>query len=266
MTTLTGYIDGIGLLGPGLTDWPAARAILAGEAQYQYAKTPLPAPAALPPAERRRCGPIVKLALAIGYEAAGAAGLDVSTLPTVFSSSGGDGGNCHEICQMLASDDRQISPTRFHNSVHNAAAGYWSIASRAMAPSSVLCAHDASFGAGLLEALAQVAVDGTTTLLIAADTTYPEPLRKTRPIPDEFGIALALSPKFSSGSLAQITVKQVPSEPDHLADAALEHLRQAIPAARGLPLLQAIARREKVKLVLDYLDGTRLSVEVAPCA
>jgi len=266
MTTLTAYIDGIGVLGPGFADWPAARAILAGEAPYQYAKTPLPAPAALPPAERRRCGPIVKLALAIGVEAAGAAQLDVAALPTVFSSSGGDGGNCHEICQMLASDDRQISPTRFHNSVHNAAAGYWSIASRAMAPSSVLCAHDASFCAGLLEALSQVAVDRVTTLLIAADTTYPEPLRKTRPIPDEFGIALALSPAAGAGSLARISVKQVPSEPDRLADAALEQLRQAIPAARGLPLLQAIARREHMTLVLDYLDGTRLSVEVAPCA
>ncbi|HZW12975.1 MAG TPA: beta-ketoacyl synthase chain length factor [Noviherbaspirillum sp.] len=266
MTTLTGYIDGIGLLGPGLADWPAARAVLAGEAPYQYATTQLPAPAALPPAERRRCGPIVKLSLAIGYEAAGAAGLDVSTLPTVFSASGGDGGNCHEICQMLASDDRQISPTRFHNSVHNAAAGYWSIAARAMAPSSVLCAYDASFGAGLLEALAQVTVDNTTTLLIAADTTYPEPLRKTRPIPDEFGIALALSPAASGRTLARIRVSKVEAEPDQLPNPALEQLRQSVPAARGLPLLRAVARRESARLVLDYLDATRLAVEVTPCA
>lgn len=266
MTTLTGYIDGIGLLGPGFAGWPAARAVLSGEAAYQYAKTLLPAPAALPPAERRRCGPIVKLSLAVGYEAAGAAGLDVSVLPTVFSASGGDGGNCHEICEMLASDDRQISPTRFHNSVHNAAAGYWSIAARAMAPSSVLCAHDASFGAGLLEALAQVVADNTTTLLIAADTTYPEPLRKTRPIPDEFGVGLVIAPQAGPGSLARISVSQTSADADRLADASLEQLRQAIPAARSLPLLRAIATREAATLVLDYLDGSRLSVEVAPCA
>lgn len=265
MTTLTGYIDGIGLLGPGFANWPAARAILAGQAAYQHAATQLPAPASLPPAERRRCGPIVKLSLAVGHEAAGAAVLDVSTLPTVFSASGGDGGNCHAICEMLASDDRQISPTRFHNSVHNAAAGYWSIATGAMVPASVLCAHDASFGAGLLEALAQVVADNATTLLIACDTTYPEPLRKTRPIPDDFGVGLALSPHAGANSLARISVSLTSDAADRMPDAALEQLRQSIPAARSLPLLHAIANRTPAKLVLDYLDDTRLAVEVTPC-
>lgn len=265
MTTLTGYIDGIGLLGPGFADWPAARAALAGQAAYQHAATQLPAPASLPPAERRRCGPIVKLSLAVGHEAAGAAGLDVSTLPTVFSASGGDGGNCHTICEMLASDDRQISPTRFHNSVHNAAAGYWSIATGAMAPASVLCAYDASFGAGLLEALAQVVVDDAATLLIACDTTYPEPLRKTRPIPDDFGIGMALAAQQSETSLARISVSLTSAAADRLSDPVLEQLRQSIPAARSLPLLHAIANRMPAKLVLDYLDDTRLAVEVTPC-
>jgi len=82
-------------------------------------------------------------------------------------------------CKTLASDDRSISPTRFHNSVHNAPAGYWGIASGAMTPATVLCAHDASFGAGLLEALTQLAVDGSLgferggTLLIAYDMPIP---------------------------------------------------------------------------------------------
>lgn len=266
MTTLTGYIDGIGLLGPGFADWPSARAVLAGEAAYQHAPAKLPAPSALPPAERRRCGPIIKLSLAVGYEAAGAAGLDVSSLPTVFSASGGDGDNCHAICEMLASDDRLISPTRFHNSVHNAAAGYWGIATGAMAPSSVLCAYDASFGAGLLEALAQVVVDQTTTLLIACDTTYPAPLRKTRPIPDELGVGLVLAPQAGTASIARIRVTLTSADVDRMDDTALEQLRQAIPAARSLPLLHAIANRTEAKLVLDYLDGMRLAVEVAPCA
>jgi len=96
---------------------------------------------------------------------------------------------------MLASDDRLISPTRFHNSVHNVAAGYWGIATGAMSTSSVLSAFDASFGAGLLEALAQVVVDDTRTVLLACDTAYPEPLYSARPIPDAFGIALVLGAK-----------------------------------------------------------------------
>lgn len=263
--TLTAYIEGIGLLGPGLASWPDSQAVLTGQVTYQPSKTILPPPTLLPAAERRRSGTIVKLTLATGLEAIAAAGLDPATLPSVFSSSGGDGENCHAICEMLASDDRQISPTRFHNSVHNAASGYWSIATGAMASSSVLCAFDACFGAGLLETLTQVVVDDTRSVLLACDTAYPEPLYSARPIPDAFGIALVLSPRRSAQTLAQITVDLTNASADELDNAALENLRNTIPAARGLPLLRAIALGEDRCVVLDYLDNTRLSVAITLC-
>ena len=263
--TLTAYIEGIGLLGPGLTDWPSSLAVLSGQQPYHPHKTILPSSMLLPAAERRRSGAIVKLTLATGLEAIASAGLDAASLPSVFSSSGGDGGNCHAICEMLASDDRQISPTRFHNSVHNTAAGYWSIATGAMATSSVLCALDASFGAGLLEALTQVVVDNTRSVLIACDTAYPEPLYSVRPIPDAFGLSLVLAPQRSTQALAQITVCLTDACADQLDDAALEYLRISIPAARGLPLLRCIALRQDMHVVLDYLDSTRLAVTIALC-
>lgn len=263
--TLTAYIEGIGLLGPGLTDWISAQPILSGQQSCPPDKTILPSPVLLPAAERRRSGAIVKLTLATGLEAIAGAGLDAASLPCVFSASGGDGTNCHAICEMLASSDRQISPTRFHNSVHNTAAGYWSIATGAMTSSSVLCAFDASFGAGLLEALCQVAADDTRTALLACDTPYPEPLHRARQIPDAFGIALVLSPERSDQALAKITVSLTDAAADRLADATLESLRTSIPAARGLPLLRAIAMRQDGRVVLDYLDGTHLAVSVTLC-
>lgn len=265
MTTLTAYIEGIGLLGPGLNGWPGSLAVLAGQQAYLPAPTQLPPPLSLPAAERRRSSSIVKLTLATGLEAVAAARLDASQLPSVFSASGGDGHNCHEICRMLASDDRQISPTRFHNSVHNAAAGYWGIATGAMTASSVLCAFDASFGAGLLEALTQVVVDNTRSLLLAYDTPYPEPLHSVRPIPDAFGIALVLAPRRGVQALAQISVSLSDAAAQQLDNAALEALRVAIPAARSLPLLHPIAQRQAAHVVLDYLDSTRLAVAISPC-
>ena len=263
--TLTAYIEGIGLLGPGLSGWSDSQAMLSGQLPYQAQKTRLPSPELLPAAERRRSGAIVKLTLATGLEAIAAAGLDAATLPTVFSSSGGDGENCHAICQMLASNDRQISPTRFHNSVHNAAAGYWSIATGAMASSSVLCAFDACFGAGLLEALTQVVVDNTRSVLLACDTPYPEPLYSARPIPDSFGIALVLAPQPSAQALAKISLSLTDANADRLDDTGLESLRLAIPAARGLPLLRAIALKQSQRVALDYLGSTRIAVEVTLC-
>ena len=263
---LSAYIEGIGLLGPGLDNWPAGRGILAGAAPYISRLTELPAPASLPPSERRRASRAIKLALAIGHEAIAAAKLDPATLATVFSSSAGDGYNCHEICQALASNDRQISPTRFHNSVHNAPAGYWSIASAAMASSSVICAYDASFGAGLLETLAQVAADNTRCVLIAYDTDYPEPLRATRPVPDALGIALVLAPQRSAQALARVEIGFSDEPPALMPDDSLERLRQSIPAARGLTLLRSLAVGGAARIIVDYLEDLRLSVEVKPCS
>lgn len=262
---LTAYIEGIGLLAPGLTDWSSSRAILSGLQSYQSSKTVIPTPELLPAAERRRASDIVKLTLATSLEAIAAAGLQEENLPSVFSFSNGDGINCHTICEMLASEDRQISPTRFHNSVHNAAAGYWSIATETMATSSVLCAFDASFGAGLLDALTQVVVDNTRCILMASDTPYPEPMFTNRPIPDNCGIALIFAPQVGSKTIAKIKVSITRDEADQFDDITLEALRMAIPAARGLPLLQAIAQQQNCRVVLDYLDNTRLAVEVSSC-
>ncbi len=262
MTRLSAFIESIGLLGPGLPDWTQATEVLAGRAAYAPERTVLPAPTSLPPVERRRTGPVVKLALAVGHEAVATSGRDAATLATVFSSSGGDGQNCHVICETLASDDRKLSPTRFHNSVHNAPAGYWSIATHATAPSNVLCAHDGSFAAGLLESLCQVSVDGAANLLIVYDSDYPEPLRAVRPVPDAFAVALVLAPEPSARTLARIDVVLTDAPATRLAHPELDALRSSNPAARALPLLEALATQRSQSVVLDYLPDTRLQVDV----
>jgi hypothetical protein len=45
----------------------------------------------------------------------------------------------------------------------------------------------------------------------------------------------------------------------------LEKLRTGNPAARSLPLLQAIARCEQTRIALPYLPPRTLGVEVRPC-
>ncbi len=112
----------------------------------------------------------------------------------MFASSGGDGETIHEILATLAGPARELSPTRFHNSVHNVAAGYWSIATGAKTPATSLCAHDGSFAAGLLEAGAQALATNGTVTLIAYDLPYPEPLASVRRIAAPFAVALLLSP------------------------------------------------------------------------
>ncbi len=263
--SLSAYVSGLGILGPGLSNWPEAAAVLAGRAAYAPAPAVLPAPTHLAPAERRRTGRVVKLALAIAIEATAQAGEDPAQLASVFASSGGDGQNCHELCQALALAGREISPTRFANSVHNAAAGYWSIATRAMAESNVLCAFDASFNAGLLEAMSQVVVDGAPVLLVAYDSEYPQPLHAKRPLPDAFGVALVLTPQRRASSSARLDAMLTADAFERMADPALEELRGAIPAARSLPLLRLLARGQAGRAILEYLDVSRVAVQVQPC-
>jgi hypothetical protein len=259
-------LQGLALLGPGLPDWAAARAVLAGEVPYAAAPTAIAAPALLPPNERRRSGLAVRVALAAGAAALAAAGREAPGIPAVFASSAADGDTCHAICEQLAGSERLISPTRFHNSVHNAPSGYWSIATRSQAPSTSVCAFDGSFGAGLLEAAALVRARGEEVLLIGYDAPYPEPLFAKRPVPDSFGLGMLLSPAGAPGASALLRLELAAGAPTTLADPGLEALRRAIPTARALPLLELLARRLSAAAALELQDGLVLQVTVAPCS
>ncbi len=261
------FVEGVGVLGPGLNGWQASRPVLAGEMPYVATPTVLSASDLLPAAERRRTGTPVKIALAVGCEAFANAERDAAMTATVLTSSGGDGDNVHQICETLAVAVLEVSPTRFHNSVHNAAAGYWCIATHSREPSTSLCGHDASFAAGLLEASAQVVVDGKAVALIAYDHAYPEPLHTLRPIGANFGAAFVLTPQATARTFAVLEVALVASvenlrELDH---PALEALRRTVPAARCLPLLSALARGATEKVMLEFVGGNSLQVTVTPC-
>ena len=262
MSTLQINLDGISLFGPGMSGWAQASEVFAGRTALKLAPIQLPPVEALPPAERRRVGMPIKLSMAIGFEAARNAGADPAQLTSVFSSTEGDCDNCHAMLETLASDDRAISPTRFHNSVHNAPSGYWSIATACMEPSTSLCAFDATFVAGLLEATTQALASGKPCLLLAYDTTYPEPLYALRRIPYALGVAMVLNPLKTAATRASLILELTPSIATVMLDPDLEALRTSIPAARSLPLLRLLAMGSSGSVVIEYLDSLNLAVEV----
>jgi lambda repressor-like predicted transcriptional regulator len=203
----------------------------------------------------------------VGLDALARSARPQDTLASVFTSSCGDGQVIHQICEALASPAREVSPTRFHNSVHNAPAGYWSIALRSQAPSTSLCAFDWSFVAGLLEACVYCLTEAEPVLLISYDVPYLEPLHAARPITQPLGAALLLAPQATSASLARLDV-QIEAEARaaaHMQDPALERLRSGNPTGRALPLLRALAGPASATLGLEYLDSSAVSVVVTPC-
>jgi hypothetical protein len=260
------FVESVGLIGPGLASWESGRAALHSAASYAPAETILPRLDLLPAAERRRAGLPVKLALAAGLDALSGSPRPAGSLPTVFTSSGGDGQVLHEICQTLATAERQVSPTRFHNSVHNAPAGYWSIATQSREPSISLCAYDWSFAAGLLEAAAQIVTEQETILLMSFDLPYSEPMHSFRPIHGVLGVALLLARDRSERACAclQVELADRAIPPTHCIDAELERLRAHNPTGRALPLLAALTGGTDAPVTLEYVAQRSLHVKVLP--
>lgn len=252
-------LSGQAVLGPGLEDWAAARDVLQGTAPYVPAPPPDPAPALLPATERRRASASVRWALAVAQQALEDRPADA--VATVFASCGGDGVITHQICEALAAPQAMVSPTRFHNSVHNAPAGYWSIATRSQAASTSLSGFEGSFAIGLLEAAAQAAIERRSVLLIAYDLPYPEPLHALWPVAQPFAAALLLDPPGTRPTAFRLDLK--PGAARRVAwPASIPAELQSNPAAQALPLLAACLRAGPSALELPYDSVSHVAIEV----
>lgn len=249
---MTVYVESVGCCAPGLDGWAQAQPVLRGECAYRHEDLTLPPPQRLPANERRRASLAVRLGFRVAEDALGASARAPSELATVFASSDGDTQIVHRICLALAEPARVLSPTDFHNSVHNAAAGYWSIAGAARLPSASLSAGDASFAAGLLEACALVQVEALDCLLVAFEMRAPEPLLVHARTTETAAFALLLSARRGAATLASLHVELIPREAQTpIVEPGLEALRLGNPAARALPLLVHLARRESAVVVID---------------
>lgn len=252
------YIDGVGIWSHGLADWAQAQAVLRGEQPFAPVVVPVPVPEVLHAAERRRAPTTVRMALHVASAACVAAQADARQLPSVFASSHGDSEISDYMCAELMRPAAALSPTRFHNSVHNAASGYWTIGIGCMRPANAISAGWNSFAAGLMEAMALSADSGDCTLLVAYDIAAPQRLRQICPIEAHFALALVLNPRRSAAALATLS----PEACDIAASMPqfVQGLMRANPAAQGLPLLHALAHRREAGVRVGARTWT-----LAPC-
>lgn len=259
MTTV--HLESVGLIAPGLGSWASARAVLAGKQPHVAGEAVTAQPALLPANERRRAPFSVLVALHAAEEAVNASTIPAAHLPSVFASSDGEMAIMHRLCSALATPARAVSPTDFHNSVHNAAAGYWGIAAHAPASATTIAAFDHSVAAGLREAFALLAGDAPAMLLVAYDVPPPVPLYEKRPIETACAVACVLTRSATSRSFATLSLAAAREE-SMLAAPSLELLRLANPAARALPLLESLALRRSGVIGLRAEDDALLGIDV----
>lgn len=242
MSALRVAIEGLGVWTPQLGNVDALRALLAGT---PMAPPPArPAAATLPANERRRAPESVLLATEVADQAVAMSGRAASELACVFTSSHGDQAITDYMCATLATAPTELSPTKFHNSVHNAPVGYWTIATGCHAASTAVCAHALSFGAGLLEAVSLVLADQRPVLLVCSDIAGSGPLREVTGCGQSFGAAAVLAPVSNASALATLTLR-LSSGRDGTAGALPEPLasvRAGNPAAGALDLLIPLLR------------------------
>lgn len=262
MSNLRVQIDGIGLWTPQATDVDALRRVLAGDALPEA--MPRPAATGLSIHERRRAPESVLVAMEVASQALHMSQHTTDSLACVFASAYGDQATTDYMCHVLAQTPTELSPTRFHNSVHNASAGYWTIATDCHAPSSAICAGQASFGAGLLEAAVQANADERAVLLVCSDTAGTGPLGELTDCLLTFGSAWMLSP-CTDRNMPQLSLTTVADSPRHMPlPAACETWMQINPSAASLPLLAVLAKGsgECVLAASDRL-GLHVRMEVA---
>ena len=202
-------VEAVGVLAPGLPDWETSKAVLATQRAYVRAALDLPQPICLAPAERRRSSPTVRLAIAVAEQALRQTSLAPQAMAMVFSSYEAAGVITHQLCEVLAGS-REVSPTLFHNSVHNAPSGYYSIAMNARRAASSVCHGEWSFAAGLLNAAAQAVADQLPVLYVCYDSPLPSPMCEVMPVVEATAIALVLTPGNSPAALATWDLAIVP--------------------------------------------------------
>ena len=263
--TPTLYIEGPAFWAPSLPGWTTARAVFRGEAAPADPPAKRPSPQVLAPAERRRAPDTVALALEVAAAAVEASGRKAADLPCVFASAHGDLGINDYMCSTLANDPKLLSPIKFHNSVHNAAVGYWTIGTGCMASSNSLSAYENSFAAGLLEAAAQCAADQQAVLLAGYDMPAVGPLSTVTTSRELLAVALVVAPERTERTVAAFEWSLVSGAP--LPAAAQSDAARALDAnamADALPLFEALARGGAESVSMPLSAMLSLQLRLAP--
>lgn len=257
-------IEGVAFWHTRMQDWTTARAVICGEQTAPETAAKRPTPSVLAPTERRRAPDTVALALEVAARACEAAGRPPAQLRSVFASTYGDLGITDYMCATLAGTPTLISPTKFHNSVHNAAAGYWSIGTGSHAPYTALSAYRYTFASGLLEAATQVVCEGEPVVCVAFDVEASGPLASVAPSRGLLGVGLVLAPsnggshsaltlRLVDGSAAEVTLARSPA-------AALVAENALAPC---LPFLEALAHPAPGEVMLALSDRCLLHLRVS---
>lgn len=204
----------------------------------------------IPANMRRRTSLTTRMAVTAASLACVEAQVSAQKMTSIFASLGGEIHVTDALCRLLPDEDALLSPTQFHNSVHNTTAGYWAILSQCQAPTTAIAAADDTFAMGVIEAWAQLQQQGNgECLLVCYDELWPQYLA-----PPIGKLAMACAFVFSTDSVGAIGAIELPQiQQNGMASDQNQWiaLAQSAPAAAVIPLLQAIQNKVPISVPLN---------------
>jgi len=247
------FVAGLGLCAPGhrgTATWSAAfPGLEVSEATGEL----------LPPALRRRASSLSRMAAAVAGQAAHQASVDLSRVPLILGSAYGEIAAAVEMMREFGGPTALPSPTRFHNSVHNAAAAYLSIATGNRGFTNALSAGTATPAMAVLEAVALLEAIGGDALLVLLDEPPPGPFESAQPYPSA-AAAFCLSYRPGTMTLAVMSeARRGSAPPADLPDGLERH-----PCAGAFALLAAVTSRRSATVSLGADGVGAWLVDVSP--
>ena len=244
-------LRGVGLWTPGFADavaWSSRH--VQGDTSAPAAGAEAPRAELLPPMLRRRTSLLTRMAAEVAAQAIAAAGLDRGRVTVIYGSVYGEIRTTIDLLEALLDPAGPLSPTKFHNSVHNTAAGYVSIATQNRGGNAAITAGRSTLAMGLLECAGLVAAGQGPALLVIAEESLPEPLaagRRYGPLAAAFAVD---APGSGNMSLRTCRLRQG----ERAAAAAVAPLPEGLranPCAAALGLVEAALRAEASCVALE---------------
>ncbi len=197
---------------------------------------------------RRRATGLTRMAVEVLNQATRTAGCDVTTVPIVWATAHGEHSTAIKIFGMMRSGEGKLSPTHFHNSVHNTASGYASIALGNGSASTTVTGGAELVASTFLEAICHLETAAEDVVVVLADEPLQPPFHcsdGTAPL----ALAFCLSSHAEGASV-------VLSDFRRDAVAPVKHCDRFGPLYVGgaLPLLERIVLRRPGTVALEVVS------------
>jgi len=176
----------------------------------------------LPARLRRRCSLLTRMSAEVVAKASAEAAIDTSSATVILASVYGEIRTTGQLLVMMAEEPGSpLSPTRFHNSVHNTPIGYLSIACKNHCGSTAISAGPRTLAMAMLEAATVIAAGEGPVVVVLVEEPLPEGLAMDRGTYDGLAVAFVVEAARDAGIRVRLgraaSAHPLPEIPENIA-------------------------------------------------